>query len=219
MQFPGVSSPVLARHKKVSKRLEVGDTASEQQFSSVEDHYRAIYFEAIDTVIGTIKNRFDQEGFQMLQKLEAVLFSGDSDSCNLSEIVQFYASDFRSVDVLGTQLTLLRSAMKDEDINLKSILLYLQSLSSEQREYFAEVIKLVKLILVMPATNATSERSFSALRRLKTWLRAVEAQQRLNWCMVLHVHKDRTDKLEIADLANEFVSRNASRMHIFGSFV
>ena len=155
----------------------------------------------------------------MLQKLEAVLFSGDSDSCNLSEIVQFYASDFRSVDVLGTQLTLLRSAMKDEDINLKSILLYLQSLSSEQREYFAEVIKLVKLILVMPATNATSERSFSALRRLKTWLRATEAQQRLNWCMVLHVHKDRTDKLEIADLANEFVSRNASRMHIFGSFV
>ena len=62
--------------KKVPKRLEIGDAASEQQFSSVEDHYRAIYFEAIDTVIGTIKNRFDQEGFKMLQKLEAVLFSG-----------------------------------------------------------------------------------------------------------------------------------------------
>ena len=37
----------------------------------------------------------------MLQKLEAVLFSNDS--CNLSEIVQFYAS----VDALGTQLTLM----------------------------------------------------------------------------------------------------------------
>lgn len=70
-------------------------------------------------MIGTIKNRFDQEGFQMLQKLEVVLFSGDS--CNLSQIVQFYTSDFRSVDALGTQLTLLRSAMKDKDINLKSI--------------------------------------------------------------------------------------------------
>ena len=68
-------------------------------------------------------------------------------------------------------------------------------------------------------TRIASERSFSALRRLKTWLRATEAQQRLNWCMVLHVHKDRKDKLEIADLANEFVSRNASRMHIFGLFV
>ena len=56
----GVSSPVLVRHKKVPKCSEIGDTVSEQQFSSVEDHYRAIYFEAIDTVIGTIKNRFER---------------------------------------------------------------------------------------------------------------------------------------------------------------
>ena len=62
------------------------------------------------------------------------------------------------------------------------------------------------LILVMPATNATSERSFSALCRLKTWLRATDTQQRLNWCMVLHAHKDRTDKLEITDLAKEMCS-------------
>ena len=68
----------------------------------------------------------------MLQKLEAVLFSGDS--CNLSEIVKFYASDFRGVDALGMQLTLLRSAMKDEDINLKSIVLYLQSLYIQKIE-------------------------------------------------------------------------------------
>ena len=71
----------------------------------------------------------------------------------------------------------------------------------------------------MSATNATNERSFSALRRLKTWLRATEVQQRLNWCMLLHVHKDRTDKLNIANIANEFVSRNASRLQIFGMFV
>ena len=55
----GVSSLALVRHKKVPKRFEIGDTASEQQLSSVVDHYRAIYFEAIHTVIGTIKNRFD----------------------------------------------------------------------------------------------------------------------------------------------------------------
>lgn len=79
----------------------------------------------------------------MLQKLETVLFS--CDSCNLSAITQFYASDFRSADALRTQLTLLRSALKDQVINLKSIVSYLQSLSPEQREYFAEVVKLVQL--------------------------------------------------------------------------
>ena len=62
----------------------------------------------------------------------------------------------------------------------------------------------MKLILVMPATNATSERSFSALRRLKTWLRTTTSQARLNWCMLLHVHKERTDSLSLEELVNEF---------------
>ena len=92
---------------------------------------------------------------------------------------------------------------------------YLKSLTLEQRGYFSEVIKLVKLILVMPATNATSERCFSALRRLKTWLRATTVQQRINWCILLHVHKDRTDQLTLPDIVKEFVSQNTSRMSTF----
>ena len=65
------------------------------------------------------------------------------------------------------------------------------TLTSQQKEYFSEVTKILKLILLMPATNVTSERSFSALRRLKTWLRTT--QQRVNWCMIL---QDRKDKLQ-----------------------
>ena len=41
-------------------------------------------------------------------------------------------------------------------------------------------------------------------------------QIRLIWCMVLHIHNDDTDKLNIVDVANEFVSRNSTRSHIFG---
>ena len=77
------------------------------------------------------------------------------------------------------------------------------------------VMRLTKLILVMPATNAISERSFSALRRLKTWLRSTMNQTRLNWCMILHIHNDDTDKLNIIDVANEFASRNSTRLNTF----
>ncbi|KAI0207300.1 hypothetical protein LSAT2_008046, partial [Lamellibrachia satsuma] len=52
-----------------------------------------------------------------------------------------------------------------------------------------------KLILVMPATNATSERSFSALRRVKTYSRTTKTQARLNHLMLLYVHKDKTSAL------------------------
>ena len=49
------------------------------------------------------------------------------------------------------------------------------------------MIKVAKLILAMPTTNALSERSFSALRRLKTWLHTTPDQVHLNSCMTLHV--------------------------------
>jgi len=47
---------------------------------------------------------------------------------------------------------------------------YVLSLSSNERLIISEVCVLLKLILVMPSTNAVSERLFSALRRIKNYL-------------------------------------------------
>ena len=57
----------------------------------------------------------------------------------------------------------------------------------------------------MPATNAVSERSFSAMRRFFTYLRTNMGPNRLNNTMVLHVHKERLDQLSLIDIANDFV--------------
>ena len=70
----------------------------------------------------------------------------------------------------------------------------------------SQVATLVKLVLVMPATTTISEHSFSALRRTKTYLRSTMLQERLNATMVLHVHKESTDALNLQCLSNEFVS-------------
>ena len=55
-----------------------------------------------------------------------------------------------------------------------------------------EVYKLLRLTLVLPATNAVNEHSFSALRRVKTYLRSTMNQSRLNHLMILHAHKHLT---------------------------
>ena len=60
----------------------------------------------------------------------------------------------------------------------------LGNLSAAEKVAFFGVLAVMKLLLVMPATNATSERSFSALRRIKTYLRTTMTQQRLNHLMV-----------------------------------
>ena len=90
---------------------------------------------------------------------------------------------------------------------LKDVVAYLKELDKNSWDYFSEVFTLVKLILVVPAaTNALSERSCSALRRLKTYLRTTMYQDRLNHCMILYVHKELTDALEITHIGNQFVS-------------
>ena len=62
----------------------------------------------------------------------------------------------------------------------------------------------------------SSERSFSALRRLKTWLRSTMSQSQLNRCVVLNVHREKTDELPMIPLLNEFIGRCETRMRIFG---
>ena len=86
------------------------------------------------------------------------------------------------------------------------------------KSLMSEVIRLTKLVLVSAATNSTSERSFSAMRRAKSYLQSTILQSRLNNIMMLHVHKDRTDKLNLIDVANDFVHGSSHRLELFGRF-
>ncbi len=165
-----VSSPTFPRRRKVPQRFEPGDSAPEYPIT-VQDHYRRIYFQAIDRVMAAITSRFDQKGFQMLQKLEtsltAVEQSQQSEAIN--GITSFYGTDL-NYERLQTQLHALhtcRSPLTD----IESVITYVKFRSHVEKEYYCEVIKVIKLVLVMPVTYAVSERSFSALLRLKTWLR------------------------------------------------
>ena len=58
------------------------------------------------------------------------------------------------------------------------------------RNLLSEVHKLLRLYLTIPITSCTSERSFSALRRLFTYLRSTMTEKRLNYYFLLHVHKE-----------------------------
>ena len=90
------------------------------------------------------------------------------------------------------------------EFDVNDLVTFLQSLDSSRRKLLSEISTLGELLLIMPATNAISERSFSALTRVKTYLRSTTRDSRMNHPMMLHVHKDRTDALTLVDIANEF---------------
>ena len=81
------------------------------------------------------------------------------------------------------------------------------------------IIHANKLFLVNHATSCTPERSFSTARRLKTWLHATTKSKRLNSLVILNIHKDLTDNLDLKDIGNEFVSAREGRLEHFGKFV
>ena len=117
------------------------------------------------------------------------------------------------------QLGILSSNLPCESTqDLHSVIKYLQELSHAQRSLLSEICTLASLILIMPATNAVSERSFSALRRLKSYLRATMTQTRLNNVLVLHVHKNLTDQLCLIEVGNEFVKGSTHCEALFGTF-
>ena len=94
---------------------------------------------------------------------------------------------------------------------------YLIIFSFAERVIFSEVVILLKIILITPATNSISERSFTAMRRLKTYLRSTMDQKRLNAVMLLHIHREKTKQLSVVELANMFASTDF-RMSVFGTF-
>ena len=130
---------------------------------------------------------------------------------------EFYGNDLPKYQ-LETQLTLLRLLFKPEqlpDWSLCDIIYALTSLSPPEQLSFTAVATSMKLLLVILAKNATSEGSFSALRRVKTYLCTTMTQQRLNH-MILHIHQGHMDSLNLLHVAQEFVAGRETRLRMFG---
>ncbi|XP_003740387.1 zinc finger MYM-type protein 1-like [Galendromus occidentalis] len=60
---------------------------------------------------------------------------------------------------------------------------------------FDELVMYFKMVLAFPVTSASCERSFSALRRIKSYLRSSMGDQRLSALALLSIERDLTESL------------------------
>jgi len=116
---------------------------------------------------------------------------------------------------LTFQLEILTTAFvsSTEKPTLAAIKSHIVSLSQVQCVSISEVCTVFKLIMMIPATNAVSERSALVLMRVMTYRRSTMSQLHLNNLLILHTHKDRTDDLVIPSCLNEFVKGNEHSLH------
>ncbi|XP_039641383.1 uncharacterized protein LOC120548945 [Perca fluviatilis] len=135
---------------------------------SAESFYRSHYFNMLDTAARQLTQRFDEPGIHTLGRLEKVLISGEMD-----DIIKSYP-ELDQV-ALKVQLSMLKSTYQYS--NCGDVVDLLKTMVPEVRSLFKQVETLLRLLLVVPASSSQAERSFSALRRLKTWLRTNMTQR------------------------------------------
>ena len=136
----------------------------------------------------------------------------------LSFACNFYKDVFDKLK-LETQLCSLPDIFEDKEVtDVHMVVKNFQKMSAGMRAHFLELVILIKLLLIAPATNAVSESSCSTLRRIKTYLRTTMTQDRMNNTIILNTYKEELDKLEMIQDANEFCRECDERKNVFGKF-
>ncbi|XP_053323828.1 zinc finger MYM-type protein 1-like [Spea bombifrons] len=196
----------VPRQPKVPKRLQHGPT---EQFhaKTVKEYYCPQYFQLIDAILTQLMQRFDQEGLLIYEKLEQCLLTGQASE----GLLQYPEIEH---NLLSAQITTLSSVHKYTSVS--EAVEILRKMPARERCFFSEVEKMVRILLTVPASSCEAERSFSALRRLKTWLRSTMTQKRLNHVAICNIHRDIMDELELEAIAKEFAMRCDRRKKVFG---
>ena len=196
----------LPRRKKIPKRLDDG---SENAFQATsKDLNRVQFFQAIESAVMDLHERFHSSDLDQYNLLASALTTGNVNPSIIDEYPELSSR-------LPQELRFFQTKFRGSTI--EDFRLIIKNMVPEVRAMFPQVERLLRLCLTSQASSCSAERSFSALRRLKSWLRSTMTQKRLNHVMVCHVHRNLLEKLDCREVAQTFVNRD-SRQRIFGQF-
>ena len=130
-----VSEPALPHQRKVPKRLDDG-TATHEYPATAEDHFRQIYYEALDLIISCITDRFDQPGYRIYNKLQDLILKAAKQQdyqTQLDFVIDYYGDDFDAV-LLKTHLVIFSANMQSEgrDATLSNVIEFFKAKNTIQ---------------------------------------------------------------------------------------
>nr|CAH7765288.1 unnamed protein product [Callosobruchus chinensis] len=180
-----------------------------------DDNFRSVIAKEVrDTITTQMKDRFSFRGH--LQA--AYLFNKDKYSefakkfpvTVLNEVASFYP--MLSKSRLKTELEIIYSRKDLKEIvgamNLLSFIL-----ENNLNETFIETSKILKIIVTTPMTTAEAERTFSTLKRIKTFLRNTMLNDRLNALVMMSINRNLVHQINNFDdkVMEKFISMKDRR--------
>lgn len=218
-----INQPILPRYRRRPSRYESG--SEQHNYEMPKDYHRHQYFEACDLLYAELNDRFQNQLCSPIIAIERTLIkaaNGEEFQSYIEQLMKSYYKDDVKLSDLRRHLLVLPDVVKKQLPQVKkvtSISTICEAMESQSfKELLPTVHQLLRLYLTLPITSATSERAFSALRRLLTFTRSKMTEKTLNNCFMLHVHKELTDELDLVKIAKEFISISDERIKYFGHF-
>ncbi|XP_076909706.1 uncharacterized protein LOC143567077 [Bidens hawaiensis] len=84
-----------------------------------------------------------------------------------------------------------------------------------QHGFFPNTVNAYRVLLTIPVTVASAERSFSKLKLLKTYMRSTMSKERLNGLAMISIERDVLESIDYQELIESFASKNARRTSRF----
>ena len=142
--------------KIVSSHYEEGE-APVEFVSTVEEHYHRVFISA----------EYQIETLQSIKIMVLKALHEQDCGHELQQCLRFLAVTQINLE---TQIKTLKNIVDEKQIGIKEAIKIVSSLNGSRKLLVSEVLKLVVLILLVPTTNAVSERSCSTLCKVQTYL-------------------------------------------------
>ncbi|XP_078368944.1 zinc finger MYM-type protein 1-like isoform X2 [Oculina patagonica] len=148
--------------------------------SKPEDYHRVnTFYTSLDKVLAEIETRFSGNDQDVLCALGDITLSDSPTSASLDRVARHYNLDRELLQADQRLFCQFKAAHVEKSIKTPAEVIEVLSKNSLY-EMTPEFSKVASILAVIPATSCSAERSFSGLRRLKTYLRSTMGQNRLN---------------------------------------
>jgi hypothetical protein len=170
---------------------------------SPEEYYRrSVFLPFVDHVCSELCNRFGDHSVPIAFGFRELLRGPQVDKNVVLESSKVFGGDVNEV--------LLSAELDRWKLSAPTFCSISDALRFSESRHLPNIHTLLLILLTVPVTNAEAERSFSTLKRLKTYLRNTIGQDRLNGLALMCVHNEMD--ININTVIEKFSQKNRRLM-------
>lgn len=179
------------------------------QTQSVEEYYRlSVYNPFLDYMLSEMSSRFPRAAMQRIGQLQKLLSRNFSDE-DIEDVLQgaeVYKEDLPCLLALKGELKIWQQMRENIPVSPAD--------AYKRATVLPNIRTLCQLLCTFPVTTSTAERSFSTLRRLKSYLRNKMTEERLNGLALMHIHQDVAAKMDANEVLDIFSRKHKRKLSL-----